>query len=291
MYPYPVFFGMTLYELMIAVGFFFAVLTLRIHADRRGYPAAFQNLAIVSGIGGIGIGYYAAVLVQAVYNYLDSGVWALNQSTGATFLGGLLGGVAVFFALYFGLGAIVFRGKDNPTRRLLVPLCNIAIAGVVIAHAFGRVGCLFAGCCHGAVAYGFPGIYNHAVGAYTIPIPLYEAIFLLALYAVMTVGLLKNKGDLLVLYLSSYGVWRFIIEFFRTDDRGQTIVPFLSPSQLTSLFMLLLAVVLWLVSRRKTIGKSSKKSQISIADKGKNGENPVENGDNSPISPAPEEDA
>ena len=35
-----------------------------------------------------------------------------------------------------------------------------------------------------------------------------------------------------------YGVWRFIIEFFRADDRGSTIVSFLSPSQLIAVLMI-----------------------------------------------------
>ena len=282
MYPYPVLFGLTLYELMIVLGFFLAVLTFRIHADLRKYPARFQNMTILSGAGGICLGYYAAVLVQAVYNYLDSGVWELNQSTGATFLGGLLGGAITFFIFYFGGGAILYKGKEKLHLKLFSKVCDIAVTCIVIAHACGRLGCLFAGCCHGAVVD----------GSHTIPIPLYEALFLLLLYAVMTVGLVKRKPYQLVVYFTGYGVWRFIIEYFRADDRGQTVVSFLSPSQLTSLVMILIALVVFVCQNDKIRKKFTKKARVLSQNTVENGENSVENGDNSPsASPEkPEED-
>ena len=42
-----------------------------------------------------------------------------------------------------------------------------------------------------------------------------------------------------------YGIWRFVIEFFRSDDRGATIVKFLSPSQLIAILMVVGAVGLF----------------------------------------------
>ena len=53
--------------------------------------------------------------------------------------------------------------------------------------------------------------------------------------------------------MGAYGVWRFFIEYFRADDRGQTIVPFLSPSQLVAIVMVLLGVaylVLWYLQKQ-----------------------------------------
>ena len=250
MYPYPVLFGMTLYEWMIVLGFVLAVATYRALADRKGYEPALENLTILGGTFGIAIGYYAAVLVQAFYNYLESGAFDLSKSTGATFLGGLMGGAVVFFSIYFGIGALVYRGKENLTLRKLRENVDIAITCVVVAHACGRLGCLFAGCCHGAVVDGFPGLWNESLSAYTIPIPLYEALFLLSLYLWMGLRVLRGKRYQMVIYLAAYGTWRFFIEFFRADDRGETIVSALSPSQLTSLIMLLLAAILFALQRR-----------------------------------------
>ena len=47
----------------------------------------------------------------------------------------------------------------------------------------------------------------------------------------------------------SYGIWRFIVEFFRGDDRGATVVSFLTPSQLIALLMICGSIALFLGER------------------------------------------
>ena len=58
------------------------------------------------------------------------------------------------------------------------------------------------------------------------------------------------------IYMLSYGIWRFIIENFRADDRGSTIVNFLTPSQLTAVIMILGSILVFvytnIVSKRKS---------------------------------------
>jgi prolipoprotein diacylglyceryltransferase len=46
------------------------------------------------------------------------------------------------------------------------------------------------------------------------------------------------------IYMLGYGAWRFLIEYARADDRGETIVSFLSPSQLFALLLMLGGVAL-----------------------------------------------
>ena len=46
------------------------------------------------------------------------------------------------------------------------------------------------------------------------------------------------------IYAFAYGTWRFLIEYVRADDRGETIVSFLSPSQLFALVLILGGAVL-----------------------------------------------
>ena len=62
-------------------------------------------------------------------------------------------------------------------------------------------------------------------------------LFLLALCAFLTWRFFKGKKGNLALYLMLYAVWRFFIEYLRADDRGATIVSFLSPSQLTAIVL------------------------------------------------------
>ena len=77
-----------------------------------------------------------------------------------------------------------------------------------------------------------------------VPIQLFEAIFLFLLAAFLFMLVWKKKGFGLSGYLIGYGVWRFVIEFFRTDDRGASFIPGLTPSQVTAILMVLIGVVL-----------------------------------------------
>jgi len=101
MYPKDILFGMDLYEWMIVLGFFAALVYLRFWADRRGFSAGLQNLCIVGALAGIVGGYGAAVLTQAFYNFMESGSFEVVAGTGSTFYGGLVGGAALYLLIYF----------------------------------------------------------------------------------------------------------------------------------------------------------------------------------------------
>jgi phosphatidylglycerol:prolipoprotein diacylglycerol transferase len=124
-------------------------------------------------------------------------------------------------------------------------MIHIAPCCIIIAHAFGRVGCAFAGCCYGKEITSGIAMYNH--GAWRIPTQLYEAFFLFVLYAVLFY-LVKRKNFkyTMPIYLFVYGIFRFIIEFFRADERG-TLVGAISPSQFWSIAMVVLSVVIFFI--------------------------------------------
>ena len=102
-----------------------------------------------------------------------------------------------------------------------------------------------AGCCHGELLskteYVFGGIWMRAadtgVWGYYVPTQLYEALFLFALTAVLTVLYFKRCNIIMALYLIAYGVWRIIIEIFRTDARGAFVLG-LAPSQWQSVLFI-----------------------------------------------------
>ncbi len=240
MYPEKLFWNLDFYTIFLGLGFVGAVVLFRFLADRKQIPARVQNLCLVSGVSSMLGGYLFAVLFQGVYNAIASGKFSLSGDTGATFYGGLIGGTSTFIAVYFLAGKWAFPKKGETKARFLEVL-NLGICSVVIAHAFGRIGCLFAGCCHGAVTTAWYGIWNAELGAKTVPVQLFESLFLFALCAFLCFAAFRWKKNLnLPLYLILYGVWRFIIEFFRADERGETFVPWLSPSQLTAVVLVLL---------------------------------------------------
>lgn len=235
MYPYEVFLGLGWYEIFIVLGFFLALLYFRFFADRALFGAGLQNLVIGCALAALIGGYGCSVLMQAVYNALESGRFELVSSTGATFYGGLIGGTAIFILIFLAGGHFLLRPGE--ARSHFGEMTEIVAGSVALAHAFGRIGCLFAGCCHGRVTDAWYGIYNAYLQQKTVPIQLFEAIFLLALCGLLTYRLLRGRRGNFARYLMLYAVWRFFIEYLRADDRGATVVSFLSPSQLTAILL------------------------------------------------------
>ncbi len=248
MYPYELFWGMDLYSLLITVGIISCMILIRVLSDRRGYAARWQNFLLVTMVVAVILGYGTAVLMQGLYNIAEIGHFELTNSTGSTFYGGLMGGAAVFLAIYFGVGHFLF--PDGYHKSHLRALLDIAACCITMAHGFGRLGCLMAGCCYGRATEAWYGIYMVGLGHKVVPVQLYEAIFLFVLSAFLIVRFVRNKPFCMPIYMLTYGVWRFFIEYLRDDERGGTIVPFLSPSQLVSVVLIAGSVlVIWLEYR------------------------------------------
>ena len=249
MYPYSVFLGLDLYTIFLCVGIIAALVTFRVFSDRQKMYWKLQNFTIVTGVAAIVCGYGSAVLFQGLYNFLadTSKGFVLNNSTGSTFYGGLIGGVASFLLIYFTVGAFVF--KDKIHTKNFFHIANIAAASISVAHAFGRLGCLMAGCCHGAETDAWYGVYFVYYKIKAVPIQLFEAIFLFALFAFFCFRIVKKKSYNLPLYMMLYGIWRFSVEFLRADDRGATIISFLTPSQLIAVLMVLGSIGLFFGER------------------------------------------
>ena len=243
MYPYPLFFGLGFYELFLLLGIFAAFLMLRRLTGRMGLSAALHNLILACSVVGIIGGYFCAVLMQGVYDALETGFFALNRNTGATFLGGMCGGVALFLLLYL-VGGRLFLRDEQPIRHFSEAADCLGVC-IPLAHGFGRIGCLMAGCCYGKPADW--GVYLPEEGIRVVPVPLMESAVLFVIAAFLYRQIERKPGSGLRGYLLLYGAARFFLEFLRDDDRGATVVPFLSPSQLTCVILVLLGLALTLI--------------------------------------------
>lgn len=242
MYPYKIFLGLTLYDICLCLGLIACFFVFGFLADRHRTKRKIQNFALICGCGAIIVGYGSAVFFQALYNIKSLGEFVINANTGATFYGGLIGGVAMFLALYFGVGC--FRFEDASHAKAFFDIADSAVPSIVIAHALGRIGCLTAGCCHGAKTSAWYGIMMHGNLGYAkyVPVQLFEAIFLLLLFAFLFIRSMDKKGYCLPIYLCVYAVWRFAVEFIRGDYRGNTLIDALSPSQLIACILFFIGI-------------------------------------------------
>ena len=233
---------LSLYGICIAVGVLLCVLVLFKFAKGKIHDS-FIDFLFYNGIAAIALGFLAATLFQSFYNYLANPERGWEWG-GMTFIGGLIGGVVSFLGGYF-----IFRPS---LKGRLIDIVTLIPCCILIAHAFGRIGCLFAGCCHGAEMGGFPGIWMNPNGedpGYYFPTQLVEALFLFIMFGVcLWLYLKKNYKHNLSLYLLSYGVFRFFIEFARADERG-AFVAGLSPSQFWSIIMVVASVGVYFFSK------------------------------------------
>lgn len=275
MYPYEIFLGMDLYSILISVGVIVCMIFIRMQADWRGLKARLQNLVLFNTIAAVVLGYGAAVLLQAFYNYMAKGTFEIVNSTGSTFYGGLIGGTAMFIIIYFIAGRFLFR--DGYHMRHFRTVSDLAPAAITVAHGFGRLGCLMAGCCYGAECDAWYGIEMVHLGYKVVPVQLFEALFLFALSAVFLILFKKGKKYQLPTYMIAYACWRFVAELMRNDYRGATVVDFLTPSQLISVLLLaggliLLAVELYIDGKKKALPAEGEASGAETDETSETGE-------------------
>lgn len=249
MYPYKLFGDFDLYLICLVAGAAGALLLFRYLSERTGLSARVTNLALSGGVLGIALGYGAAVLFQAFYDFLATGEFLLNSDTGATFYGGLVGGILAFLAVYFGGGHFLLPTHEHIAA--FPQTASLAACSITLAHACGRVGCFFAGCCHGNETDAWYGIYMPAAGTTVVPTQLLEALFLAALCAFLIFRALHGARDGFPLYMTVYGVFRFFFEYLRGDYRGASPVWFLTPSQFIALLMVAVGILLLLREPKK----------------------------------------
>ena len=156
-----------------------------------------------------------------------------------------------------------FRKHKLPALKML----DIIAVGGALVHAFGRLGCFSAGCCHGVPTDSWLGVTfsNPACRADPLhtplhPTQLYSVSMLLVILGVLFV-LKKRKqfdGQLFPVYLMIYAVGRFIIEFFRGDEaRGYLFGGSISHSQFISFFIFSGGALLYFYLRRLSLKSAS----------------------------------
>ncbi len=165
---------------------------------------------------------------------------------GFVFYGGLIGGA---------LGLLIYIKQF---KLKLEPFVEVFAVVVPLGHAFGRVGCFFAGCCYG-MEYDGPLSHTYTVtagstplGVPLLPIQLIETTCLLILFGALMIAFFKGKNRPFLcakIYAISYATIRFTLEFFRGDkERG---VALFSTSQWISIGIIVLVATLWIVSEKR----------------------------------------
>jgi phosphatidylglycerol:prolipoprotein diacylglycerol transferase len=156
----------------------------------------------------------------------------LFSRSGFVFYGGVIFGGAAFY--------LISRRKKIP----FLPAADILTLYLPLAHALGRIGCFFYGCCYGLPTDSVIGLkfMPPAPAAFVrgpvIPTQIISAFFLVVIFCIIRLIAEHKKwpGQVVFWYVLLYSFFRFIIEFFRGDPRGFFYI--LSTSQWVSLVLL-----------------------------------------------------
>ena len=257
MYPILIefgFFKIFTYGLLVATGFLVAILLASSRAEKEGLDS--QKVldlcfyVMVSALLGARLLY---VIVEYRY-FLDSPLEIFKfWKGGLVFYGGLILGVLI--SLWY------LKRNQMPmwkTADLLAP-------SIALGQLIGRWGCFFAGCCYGKktdVAWGIT--FTDPRSLAPLEISLHPTQVYLSLNAVFIfmflMWLSKRKvfdGQILWSYGILYSIGRFVIEYFRGDDRGFPVEQVLSTSQFVGVFVFSFSAFMLLTLYRNSLRSHS----------------------------------
>jgi phosphatidylglycerol:prolipoprotein diacylglycerol transferase len=239
------------YGVLLAVAYLAALQLAVVRARRIGLDGSrVMDLGIYLIIAALVGAKLMLILVDVDYFISQPGEILSLVRAGGVFYGGLIAAVGV--ALW------LVRKYELPmwtTADLFAP-------GIALGHVIGRFGCLLAGCCYGrpasvpwAITFTDPTAAANVgtpLGIPLHPTQLYDAGAELLILIVLLATERKGRpfpGRTFWLYILLYGMSRFIIEFFRGDDRGMILG--VSTSQFVSLVAIPLAVAVLLRFRSR----------------------------------------
>lgn len=181
-------------------------------------------LILVAGIAGALIGSRLLAVFENYSLFQQAKNPWLFLISNKTILGGFLGGL-----ISIEIGKWIFKIRASSGDLMTYPI----IVGLII----GRIGCFMAGMADGTygVETTLPWGMNLGDGLYRHPTNLYEILFLISLFLILQINDKKIQlydGLKFKLFLLSYLIFRFFVEFIKTDP---TIVCDLTAIQLAAL--------------------------------------------------------
>ena len=268
------------YGLMIGLGFVAAVFAGCLLSKKKGLS---DNDFINMAMWVLVIGFMGGKLLHIIVEFraFIENPMAILGSEGFVVYGGIITGVL----------SIVVYCKVKKLK--VLDYLDVFGAAVPLNQSLGRVGCFFAGCCYGretdsCLGVVFPEGCIAPAGVKLLPTQLFMAVGDMIMFVILTVYYLRTKsvgtdyekslekldkkekenkpvayvapkkatapGCTASLYLILYSIGRFIIEFFRNDERGAVGV--LSTSQFIAIFTLIAGVLLYaLISGKAKVKK------------------------------------
>jgi phosphatidylglycerol:prolipoprotein diacylglycerol transferase len=242
------------YGVLLALAYLAALQLAVVRARRAGLDGArVMDLGIYLIIAALVGAKLLLVVVDFQYFRSNPGELLSLVRAGGVFYGGLL--TALVVALWL-------------VRRYKLPMWTTAdlfAPGIALGHVIGRFGCLLAGCCYGrptslpwGITFTDPAAAQNVgtpLGVPLHPTQLYDAGAELVILVFLLVTEKKwrpDPGRTFWLYMLLYAISRFVVEFYRGDQRG--IIAGVSTSQFVSILVVPIALAMLVRLRAKARG-------------------------------------
>ncbi|MBD5527130.1 MAG: prolipoprotein diacylglyceryl transferase [Lachnospiraceae bacterium] len=221
------------YGLMIVIGI--AVAAFIAHFQIKKFHLSWNDFLIICATSGL----FCIIGAKILYLLLSIHTLELNRLKDLSYINTLMSGGFVFFGGLIGIFPALYLCQ----KKLGIPVSEYlqyCTCCIPIAHGFGRIGCYLVGCCHGIPYDGrFSVIYSHSLyapnGVRLFPVQLLEAFgeFIIGLFLLYSCRKQKKVSPIII-YVISYCVLRFFLEYLRGDSIRGSLYGF-STSQLISI--------------------------------------------------------
>jgi len=201
------------------------------------------------------VGVYAGLFGARLLYVLESD-WQLIFHSPSQALAFWNGGLAWQGGFLAGFPALLVAFRLQGLRSF--EHAGACVPGMALAHAFGRMGCLQLGCCHGRPS-GVPwAIYSEHMGAFVHPTQIYSMIweFLFAFVAYRIWRIPRYRMFLVPFYGASLGLQSLVVEAFKGTPDGPGLLPGLRFYQSVGLAVILLSIATGSLLLRAGIHKS-----------------------------------
>ncbi|MDD5686412.1 MAG: prolipoprotein diacylglyceryl transferase [Elusimicrobia bacterium] len=237
------------YGVFVAIGFFVGFKTLLFYGKKSSFsPELIEKLTFlvfIFSLLGARLFYVLISFDEFKANPLD--ILKIWQG-GLVFWGGFLGGTITVIIISLKNKIYIWKTGD------------VFAPALAIGHAFGRIGCFFAGCCYGKPTDSFIGVVFPEnclapSGIKLVPAQLFSSGLLFVLFIILTILWKRKKfdGQISFTYLILFSMGRFFIEFLRGDFRGNIILG-ITPTQIIAILILTISIIFYYKLSRKAIG-------------------------------------
>jgi len=222
------------YGLLIALGYTLATIIIlrEAHRENLSVEAVFdmQLLQLIVGICGSRLLFVLEYSPDKL-NFRD---FLAFEQGGLTFYGAVISSF-IFDLLYLKYRKIPFW-----------TVMDCVGFGLPAGIALSRIGCFLNGCCYGTSCdYPWAMSFKTAGAGYYHPTQLYESLGgLIILFLLSKLRpYRRNRGEVFLACMASYGVIRFFIEFFRAEN---PIVMFgLTLAQIIGILVIIASFITW----------------------------------------------